>query len=434
MTHSLKLELRQSQKLAMTPQLRQAIGLLQMTNTEILAALQAEAEQNPLLEVIEPAIPKPTRTRDLPSKSNAPSDASAIDFVAAPNNPFDVLQSQIRMSGHNDTYRELACRLVYELDSSGIFDAPEGEICACLEITAAELAAARDILQECEPVGVGARDLRECLMLQLRDADMWSPTMEGLLDNLALIATGKYTELARKLSINQAALDTAIEHLQTLNPHPLADFNTPPAPNVVPDIIVTLMPDGNRNVELNTMTLPRVLINEEYRAVVTDKETRLYYETCLQNARFLVRAVDRRARTILQIATMVVQHQNSFFHQGITALKPLTLSEVAAHTGMHESTVSRALAGKYLTCERGVFAMRFFFARAIGSRTEGIGTSNTAIKEDIRRLVTAEDKQNPLSDKNIEIILAEAGMYIARRTIAKYRMTMGIPSSSHRRR
>lgn len=432
MSPTLRLELKQTQHLTMTPQLRQAITLLQMSNVELTSLLEAEVEKNPLLEFVTPlhgsVMPQTSRQ----FASAAPFDPTQhIEFKA---NLRDDLNTQIHMSERDPSRAALACQLVDELDENGFLATPVPELSTRLKRNPKDIDSALNLLQTCEPVGVGARDLRECLALQLVDSAQDSPVMRALLDHLDLLATGNFAALTSRLDIPPDTLDQAIRTLQTLNPRPTSGYDHTVAQTAVPDIFVTKAQDGTWLVDLNTAALPKVLVNEDYSTGITAGKTREYLVECRTNARFLIRAMEQRAKTILRVATHVVRHQNRFFDSGISGLRPLTLAVVASDLGIHEATVSRVTRGKYLECPRGNFEMRYFFIKGIATTGTATPVARTIVQDRIRQLIALESGGNVFSDERIVKTLRDEGVDIARRTVAKYRGVMGIPSSSRRRR
>ncbi len=452
MALSQRLEIKQTQSLAMTPQLRQAIALLQMSNAELTQHLHDEVEKNPLLELVEPEVeppepkPKDNETPRETSREAMPLPSSGTQSRA---DTFDVLSTikseqtlrenlfgQIKMSESNTRRADLACRLVDELDERGFLCAPLFEISERSGTAQAEMEDALILLQSCEPTGVGARDLKECLILQLVETDRMDQAMATLTEHLDILATGNLEKLAQLCALDSDELMRAIAVLKTLNPRPVSGFDVGIAQTAVPDVIVSPNPSGDWRVELNTNTLPMVLVNEQYAAEVSRDGTKAqeFVSECRANARFLIKAMDQRAKTILKVATVIVQHQNQFFDIGISGLVPLTLKAVASELGIHESTVSRVTSQKYLYSPRGNIELRFFFAQGLARHDGGPDIATPIVREKIRALIAAENSKKPLSDEKVTKIVYNSGVDVARRTIAKYREAMGIPSSSRRRR
>ena len=427
-----RLELKQTQRLSMTPQLRQAIQLLQMTNTELAALLEAEAEKNPLLEVIPPAPARqpPTHT----PAHGAGGDFDPAQNIAAKPGLREELTAQIRQSERDPARIALACHLIDELDENGFLGQSVTAIAARLGQPPTAVSDALTLLQSCEPTGIGARDLQECLRLQLVENGQDSPELLALVGHLDLLASGDFAKLSKILGISAEALDQAVSTIQRLNPRPASGYDHNMAQTAVPDIFVTRSQDDTWRVELNTNALPKVLVNDSYTAEVSAGKTREYLAECQANARFLVRAMDQRAKTMLRVATAVVTHQSRFFDSGLSRLRPLTLAEIATTLDLHEATVSRVTRGKFLECPRGNFPMRFFFAGSVASADSTAPVATPVVQDRIRALVAQETAENVLSDLEIVKTLQAEGIHIARRTVAKYRNSMGIASSSRRRR
>jgi RNA polymerase sigma-54 factor len=295
------------------------------------------------------------------------------------------------------------------------------------------------VLQGFEPVGVCARSVAECLALQLKDRDRYDPAMAALLDNLPLLAKHDMAALKRACGVDDEDLREMVAELRALTPRPGAAFGGEPAQSVVPDVHVREGLGGLWHVELNSDTLPRLLVDHRYHARVsgqskTDQE-KTFVTDCLAQANWLMKSLDQRARTILKVSSEIVRQQDAFLAFGVQHLRPLNLKTVAEAIGMHESTVSRVTSNKYMATPRGVFEMKFFFTSAIQSSEGGEAHSAESVRHKIRQLIDAEATEAEVhSDDRIVEILKEAGVDIARRTVAKYREAMRIPSSVERRR
>jgi RNA polymerase sigma-54 factor len=299
------------------------------------------------------------------------------------------------------------------------------------------------LVQDCEPTGVGARSLAECLALQLAERDRLDPAMRRLIDNLHLLERGDRRRLRALCGVDDedftdmlAELRALDPELRALDPRPCAGFQAERAETLIPDVYLRRTAWGGWEVELNTETLPRVLVDNRYATELaaarggTGSEARAFVSECRANASWLVRSLDQRARTILAVATEIVRHQDRFFAEGITGLQPLTLRMVADAAGLHESTASRVTSNKYIATERGIFELKYFFTNAVGSG----GPAAEAVRHRIRNMIAAEAPENVLSDDIIVEQLQDDGIDIARRTVAKYRKALGIPSSVERRR
>jgi RNA polymerase sigma-54 factor len=282
---------------------------------------------------------------------------------------------------------------------------------------------------------VGARNLGECLALQLRDRNRLDPAMQAMLDNLPLLARARMAELQALCGVDDEDMAEMLGEIRALDPKPGLRFCADAAAPIAPDVYVMRAPGGGWAVELNTETLPRVLVDNHYAARIDarDTTTRAFVSELRASATWLARSLEQRARTILRVATDLARHQEAFFDTGPDALRPLTQRSVAERLGLHESTISRVTAGKFVACDRGVFEMRTLFSSSIQAADGGEAFSATAVQSRIRRMISEESPGLPLSDDKIVARLAEAGIEIARRTVAKYREGMGIPSSVERR-
>jgi RNA polymerase sigma-54 factor len=302
----------------------------------------------------------------------------------------------------------------------------------------ADVEAVLAILQTLDPPGVCARNLTECLAIQLKDRDRFDPAMRALVEHLDLLAKRDLAALRRLCGVNDEDLADMIAEIRNLNPKPGLTFGSTMVQPIVPDVLVRAASDGTWQVELNSDTLPKVLINQRYYAQVAkgtrnDKD-KTYLADCLQTATWLVRALDQRAKTILKVSSEIVRQQDAFFAKGVQHLRPLNLKTVADAISMHESTVSRVTANKYMATARGIFELKYFFTSAIPAADGGAAHSAEAVRHRIRQLIDGETAADVLSDDTIVEKLREAGVDIARRTVAKYREAMRIPSSVQRRR
>jgi RNA polymerase sigma-54 factor len=494
-----KLELRQSQALVMTPQLMQAIKLLQLSNLDLVAYVDAELERNPLLERLneegEPQGPEPNEPepgppgdpgsgdwlgQDLATSRTAiedqlgtkldnvfPDDAGSSQprseapaaysewagvgaggrddadynleaFVTAETTLADHLAEQLALAVADPARRMIGQYLIDLVDEAGYLPHDLGGVADKLAAPPAEIEAVLAVLQSFDPPGVCARNLNECLSIQLKERDRFDPAMQCLVKHLDLLAKRDVQGLRKVCGVDDEDLSEMIAEIRHLNPKPGLAFGSTVVQPIVPDVFVHPGPDGGWLVELNADTLPKVLVNQNYYAQIIktargDKE-KSYLTDCLQTATWLVRALDQRARTILKVATEIVRQQDGFFARGVQHLRPLNLKAVADAIGMHESTVSRVTANKYMATSRGIFELKYFFTSAIAAADGGEAHSAEAVRHRIKLLIDAEQPQHILSDDTIVEKLREAGIDIARRTVAKYREAMRIPSSVQRRR
>ena len=477
-TISQNLKLTQSQNLVMTPQLQQAIKLLQLNNVELGELVEEELANNPLLEKDEsqPEQGDSTHeTQDEPQKeqgqdeidaafesSNTNDDfdpgSSMADIGAGGNSKFETaddsfenrmsdektlrehLLDQLHIEFNDNRDRLIGAMLIDQLDEAGYLrETPE----ILAQKLGCKIERIEKLLREMkgfDPTGIFSRDLVECLALQLAEKNALDTPMNTLLDNLDMLGNHDLKGLAQKCSVNDTYLLEMIEEIKELNPKPAAEFDHLVVQTAIPDILMKRLPKnlgGGWRVELNSETLPRVLVNQQYykevAASTAKKEDKEYLSTQLQNASWLVKAMDQRAQTILKVGAEIVEQQDAFFNYGIEFLKPLKLSDIAEEIEMHESTVSRVTTNKYIGTPRGIFELKYFFSTALVSES-GAAHSSEAIKARIKNLVDQESPKKILSDDKIVAILKEEGIDLARRTVAKYRESMHIGSSVARRK
>jgi RNA polymerase sigma-54 factor len=489
MGFSQRLELRQSQTLVMTPQLQQAIKMLQLSNLELADFVDAEIQQNPLLERREPASEDGFAAGDLGSAEEAAQTAASegsidaftpdaaehwhasagadgdgsIDLGGEPqlwqsrNGRFDGddhpgfeqtaarprtlrehLLEQIGTDLSDQGDQLIALHLLDLIDESGYLGGALDSVAMLLECPLPRVEAVLARLQQFDPAGVFARDLQECLALQLRDRNRLDPAMQTLLDHLPLLAARNIAALMRVCELDAEDVAEMIAEIKSLDPRPGLAFDPPLAQTVVPDIMMRVQPEGGWIVELNPETLPRVLVNNRYFARVTrvtrSKAERDYLAERLQAANWLVKSLHQRATTILKVAAEIVRQQDAFFRRGVQSLRPLILRDIAEAIGMHESTVSRVTSNKYMATPRGLYELKYFFTSSIPAASGGDAHSAEAVRHRIRTLIDAEAADATLSDERIVELLQQDGVNIARRTVAKYREAMRISSSVRRRR
>ncbi|MEP9376284.1 RNA polymerase factor sigma-54 [Aquabacter sp. CN5-332] len=495
-----RMEFRQTQSLVMTPQLMQAIKLLQLSNLELVAYVEAELERNPLLERVseesdgdiegpgsrdEPPAPEPDEARSgdwmeqeaEPSRASMearldtdlgnvfPDDApverpSAIGasgssvtdwgggergedynpeaFLASQTTLADHLEAQLSVAETDPARRLIGINLIGLIDETGYFSGEIEAVAAQLDASIEEVESVLRLIQTFEPSGVGARTLSECLAIQLRERDRCDPAMQTLLANLELLARHDRNSLRRLCGVDAEDLAEMISEIRRLDPKPGLAFGGGVVHPLVPDAFVRPGPEGTWLVELNSETLPRVLINQTYHATVVraarSPKEKTFLADCLQSASWLTRSLDQRARTILKVASEIVRQQEGFLDHGVRHLRPLNLRTVADAIGMHESTVSRVTSNKYISTPRGVLELKFFFSSAIASSGGGEAHSAEAVRHRIKGLIDAENADDILSDDTLVQKLKNDGIDIARRTVAKYRESMNIASSVQRRR
>ncbi len=489
-----RLELRQGQGLVITPQLQQAIKLLQLTNLELEAYVEAELERNPLLQRDDRDADgeAPAETQKVEAAEYAvdaaPDHAATVDMDATPDDLSpgeraareggddagpaggqidwskagaggsgfegeddlegrltraktlgEHLHDQLSLTQLSEAERVVAAVLIDAADDGGYLRAELDEISVRLGCGLAMVERVLGVLHGFEPTGVLARDVRECLALQLRERDRLDPAMAALLDNLDLLAKRDMPGLRRACGVDDDDLRDMIGELRALTPRPGAAFGGEPSQPVTPDVFIREGANGMWLIELNTDTLPRVLVDKRYHARIaggarTDAD-KTFVSDSLASANWLVKSLDQRARTILKVSSEIARQQDGFLAFGVEHLRPLNLKTVADAIGMHESTVSRVTSNKYVSTPRGVFELKFFFTSSIASSSGGDAHSAASVRHKIRQLIDAERGEAEVhSDDAIVDILKEAGVDIARRTVAKYREAMRIPSSVERRR
>lgn len=486
-----RIEIKQSQSLLMTPQLRQAINLLQLSNIELNELLIKELENNPLLEreddklaSLEDSKPQTIEDYTEPGANTSSSEEFTPDVDY--DNEFDDFASDREgyegnndyawddyassKGGHSDEefdffekklqdgkslYRFLdeqislnfihpkekiiASHLTSFLDESGYFRGNTAEIANKLNLPIETIQNILETLKTFEPSGVFAENLAECLAIQLKDLDRLDPLMQCLLNNLPLLGERKFKELKKVCQVDEEDLSSMIADIKSLNPKPTADYAHDLTSYIIPDVFVKNNKSGEYLIELNSMSLPRVLINHDYYSEIKNvssrnKEANRYLKEQLNHASFLVKALHQRATTILRVSEEIVKSQKAFFENGIEHLKPMLLRDVAEAVEMHESTISRVTTHKYMHTPRGIFELKYFFSAAAGTYTGDENTSTISIKHQIKKLIEEEARDNILSDDKIVELMAQKGIKIARRTINKYREAMGIPSSAERKR
>ena len=491
MSMSPKLLLRQSQSLQITPQLMQAIKLLQLSTLELSSFVDQELMQNPLLERDEASDELPNsltsdddvplaRTDERPDwtsdqletsaqavadnfdtsadnvfpedSSVAPSHATTPGvgtggledqpdfeaFVSREMSLHDHLNEQLTMALTCPEKRLIGAMLIDAIDDNGYLKTSLEEVAERLGASLGKVEEVLAVIQRFDPVGVGARSLSECLALQLREKNRFDPAMKALIDNLELAAKRDLPGLKRVCGVDLDDLTEMIGEIRALDPKPGRGFSNTPVETVVPDIFVREEPGGTWGVELNPETMPRLLVNRTYYAKI-DRATlsldeKTYLSEQLQSASWLVKSLDQRARTMIKVGKEIVRQQDGFFAHGVDHLKPLTLRQVADAIEMHESTVSRVTSNKYIATPRGVFELKYFFTAAIQSADGGDAHAAESVRQRIRKLIDGEDPRKVLSDDQLVKALNDDGIDIARRTVAKYRESMRIASSVQRRR
>jgi RNA polymerase sigma-54 factor len=493
----------------MTPQLQQAIKLLQLSNMELAAYVEQELERNPLLERDEGAEgedgertgaeapdgaseraassddgdAEPRDSHDLsesetlPSESEAPLDTDyenvydsgpGEDWTAEPwsgdggpsggkggggefegdyrgldqrlSEPITLrrhLLEQLQMDIRDPIDRMIGVHLIEMLDPSGYLIGELAQVADALGCDLARVEQTLTAMQRFDPPGILARSLRECLALQLADRNRLDPAMAAMLDNLQLVAQRDFTALRKACGVDDDDLTEMLDEIKSLDPKPAQAYDFEIAEPIIPDVLMRQGPDGSWIVELNSDTLPRVLVSNRYVTTIAgktrSKAEKEYISEQLQSANWLVRSLHQRATTILKVASEIIRQQDGFFRKGVQHMKPLTLREIAEVIEMHESTVSRVTSNKYIATPRGIYELKYFFTSAIAG-VNGQVHSAEAVRHRIKALIEAEAAAKVLSDDTIVQLLSREGVEIARRTVAKYREALRIPSSVQRRR
>lgn len=507
-----RLDLRQAQSLVMTPQLQQAIKLLQLSNLELTAYVEQELEKNPLLEreddrldsLDSAADDEAFSAEDVLSSEDFPgedfnedikSDLSLdSDFISGDDTALDIdidnnvtgnsqaeddrldtgdsgylvedwgsgggsfdsdlssfeesaseapslrqhLLDQITLDMADMQEKMIALHLLDHLGENGFFSGDCADVATTLGCEEESCRHVLSKLKRLDPAGIFAEGLADCLAIQLKDKDRLDPAMQAMLENLDLLAKRDFKTLMRLCGVDMEDLTDMVHEIRALNPRPVDAFAVDVAQPVTPDVLVHRRTDGQYHIELNAQTLPRLLVNSRYHAVIKQsaksKEDKKYISEQMQAASWLVKTLHQRATTILKVATEIVKIQTDFLEKGVTHLKPLILREIADKIEMHESTVSRVTANKFMATPRGLFELKYFFTQAIAATDGAEAHSAESVRHRIKALIDEEKPEKILSDDAIVAILKEEGMDIARRTVAKYREAMKIPSSVQRRR
>ncbi|MEM6603303.1 MAG: RNA polymerase factor sigma-54 [Pseudomonadota bacterium] len=486
MSNSQRLEIRQSQNLVMTPQLQQAIKLLQMSNIELSTFVQQELDTNPLLEEdfeshmsdedlnrqavnseyerlmqIHETLSKEAiencfhdsgpdkgdrfehksernlsdyRDFSVNNEEHIPDDRNSA--YAFEDNLRDFLSKQLHMATRNPITGLIGSYIIGLVEESGYLNETAEEISGKLMVPLEYVEETLDICKSFEPSGIFAANLQECLTIQLADKGVLDDKMLELLDRLELLAKKEFSALMKQIDASKDELQNMIMHIKALNPKPGSYFQHNPVQPLIPDILVEQKHDGGWKIELNSETLPKIAINTKYQlhlgkdGTETDKFIRDNYS----RASWLMRSLDQRADTILRVASEILRQQDGFFAYGFTHLKPMNLKLVAEELELHESTISRVTSGKYLRCPKGIFELKFFFMSGIASEDGSEVFSSESIKYEIKKLIDLEKPTKILSDEDIASLLKKKDIDIARRTVAKYREALSIPSSVMRRR
>ena len=478
-----KLELRLSQKLILTPQLQQAIKLLQMPQLELSQTLTQELVENPFLEETVEETSKEelsNEERDTLEIEDESDDTesplekmisnisgSAVSdyfderssdgrdlgyFVPGTNTPpsfeqfasrspdiYDHLSWQLRLSDVDENIKQVGEAIIGNIDENGYLIATEEEIAGSSGADIATVRKTIELVQEFDPNGIGARDLKECLLLQIKHLGLAGSLAEKIiLNNLEELKKKNYAHIVRMYSTQLNDVLAAVKVIEGLEPKPARNFSSGSVNYVVPDVFIVKTDDGYQII-LNDEGLPKLRINSFYRKLLLQKnsfskEEKEFLDEKLRSATWLLKSLDQRNKTIYRVTESILNFQHDFFNKGVQELKPLTLRNVAVDLSLHESTISRITSNKYMACSHGVFCLKFFFSSALQSNNASGGVSSTSVKDLIRKIVSEENSQKPLSDQRIVELLKNHNVIIARRTVAKYREELKIPSQNQRRK
>ena len=492
MAISQRLDIRQSQSLVMTPQLQQAIKLLQLSNLELSDYVEEQLQENPLLERQTDDEGAEASERESPQIAGEARDSADVvqdsgDFerqleaadsdyanvwddggggsdsgllwsdgrgnagpddsdgnggweavTATPTSLREHLLNQVNLEFADPIERVIATAIVDQLDDAGYFAGDFKELAGLTGVDRNTVAWVHSRILQFDPVGIGARSLAECLRLQLNERGEVSPAMDALLENLVLLGKRDFKTLAKRCGVDLASLSQLVETVRSCSPRPATAFDFTPATTLIPDVLVRRGNDGEWRIELNAEALPHVLANREYFATVKSSARSQadidFITSQWHAANWLVKALEQRANTILKVASCIVRIQGGFLEHGVSGLRPMTMQHAAEEAGVHESTVSRVSNGKYMATPRGIFELKYFFTAGAGSVNGADTQSVEVVRHRIRQLVEAESVDCVLSDESLVEMLHEEGMQVARRTVAKYRESMNIPSSAQRRR
>ncbi|WCN38213.1 RNA polymerase factor sigma-54 [Aneurinibacillus uraniidurans] len=450
----------QTLKLVMTPELRQAITILQYSAVDLVDFLQQQANENPVLDIDRPQeMPTPAAkdtTTDIDwreyMRANATGDDTYYTRGGAGNSDYDPfnfisgeaitlerhLMEQVSMLRNLTALeRRILHFLIGNVNENGYLIISEMEAAELLGTEPEKVEEMIWVLQSLEPTGVGARSLAECLLLQLKDEPEENVLASAIVEHhLEDLAEKRYQKIAQALQVTPQEVQQAADYLRTLNPRPASEFAHGTPRYIVPDVTIEKVA-GEYVVMVNEGGLPNLTINRFYQQMLQKNEpdpAQRYIQDKLNSALWLIRSIEQRRMTLFRVTQAIAEEQQAFFEKGISGLKPMTLRDIAEKVGLHESTISRATSNKYVQTPRGLFELKYFFTTGLKSTDGGEASSVITIKEKIKAMVEAEDKKKPLSDQKITDMLVAEGIDISRRTVAKYREELNIDSSSKRKR
>lgn len=461
--HSLNLEL--NQKLVMTPELRQAIAILQLSALELSDVIAEEILENPILEIADKDGDDPDPSEQ-PDQIEQPRDQDQLDdyfnWIEYVNNgmeskaeylsaedkrPFEVhvknnvslhehLELQLHLAVRNESAKRIGHYLIGCIDDNGYLCSTVDEAAMMLGVAAEAITEVLQLIQTFDPFGVGARNLQECLMLQLELKGIDDPFVQTIIkEYLPDVAAGRYRAIADKLACTTSEVQQAVDCIRTLDPKPGRAFGKENSSYITPDITVEKI-NGSYVIMVNDTNIPKLTINSYYRrmAMDADHESRKFIEGKLNSAIWLMKSIEQRRRTLYNVMEAIISLQGDFFEHGRSCLHPLIMKQVAEQISVHESTVSRAIANKYVDTPHGLVSLRSFFSAAVHNSAGGQDVAASNVKQKIKELITGENSFEPFSDQALADVLCQHGIKISRRTVTKYREELGIASSSKRKR
>ncbi len=469
-----RLEIKLSQKLVLTPQLQQAIRLLQLPQLELVQALNQELTENPFLEDQQEELQQEEQKVEEAPEASAEDDTlspletlmtfraddyfeergsdgrdlgyftpgtespvSFEQFVSSSPNLYEHLNWQLRLNTSDERLRSIGEVVIGNIDDNGYLSISDDELAHTCKAPVELVREAIGLVQELDPPGIGARDLKECLLIQIRVLGLDGTLVEKIVkNNLEELEKKRYKAIAKQYGATYEDIVLAVRIIEELDPKPARNFSSHETNYVIPDVYVEKT-DGEYQIILNDEGLPRLRLNKKYKQLLNNKAAltkveKKFLEEKLQSASWLIKSLEQRNKTIYKVTRSILNFQREFFDHGLSHLKPLNLRDVAADIEMHESTVSRVTSSKYLACPHGIFSFRFFFSSSLQGSKEGI--SSTIVKEQIKKIISQEDPRKPFSDQKIADFLKEQNITIARRTVAKYREELKIPPNSRRKR
>jgi RNA polymerase sigma-54 factor len=438
--------LEQKQSLTMTTSMHQSIAILQMSSVELKEFAIQELDKNPFIEDDSVSIgnhDKKAEIREkLPAQGSRVGGGSNQDFlsnIASEITLKEHIMEQINISISDQREKLIAGYLLDSLQSSGYLSLDLNEAADNLRCSYKIVEGVLKKLQTFDPPGIFARNLRECLEIQVKEQKLDEPALLALINNLDLLASGDYKKLSKLCNVNIANLGSLIRQVKSLNPKPGNGFLVEQTSYKIPDVILTFVDGGVAKLEINQESMPRLRANLEYYLKIKDgvnsKEGKEFARIEIEAASTVVKSIEQRANTIIKVASRIVEEQIEFFTRGVMYLKPMTLNKIASETGLNESTVSRSTSNKYIATPSGIYELKYFFSSGLSNvRDVGDDISSTKVKEIIKQIVMSEDPDHILSDDDISEQLSKFNISIARRTVAKYREAVGIPTSSVRKR